>query len=431
MLTAVIVGLVLFDLVVEVYEHYLDHHKGRFHKNLFKKAIKELMILGLISFVLFILKDQAIYDQSDDILTNTFDRLLELHGEMAAHDWKWYAAWPPRYFTGLRQAQVLEYHLFRSVFLRLNRSLLTPAFDFSKYSAAIVDEWIVVFFDVGWASWLLAVVVLFFTVPITDPTDESEAVSAHGEFVFGAALVVLELLVLAYCNHAHRKVIARMGVVGGFKGIGAVLQELWVEPKHHMGEETSAIDVRDLLLAAPVKAPTLEQLTSEASGQGASQAQVNFKSVRGSSTSSVSGMKRSNASTGSITGLANQEPSASSSTATVNPPPATTTTTTIAAPGPAAPGNGNKSNNDDASFTPVAAAPAGGEKKVEAGGGGAGEDAAAVDGDPLWLPPGRVQNCSMGGDPFILATLRPPQRVVDSLPDVLKGFAIKAATCHS
>ncbi len=40
----------------------------------------------------------------------------------------------------MKQAQVIEYHLFRSVFLRLNRSLLTPAFDFSKYSGAIVDE---------------------------------------------------------------------------------------------------------------------------------------------------------------------------------------------------------------------------------------------------------------------------------------------------
>ncbi|CAN0556848.1 unnamed protein product [Ectocarpus sp. 12 AP-2014] len=152
-----------------------------------------------------------------------------------------------------------------------------------------------------------------------------------------------------------------MGVVGGFKGIGAVLQELWVEPKHHMGEETAAIDVKDLLLAAPVKAPTLEQLTSEASGHGASQAQVNFKSVRGSSSSSVSGMRRSNGSTGSITGIANQESSASSSTATVDPPPATTATTR-APPGPASPANGNKSN-DDASFAPVAAAPAGGETK--------------------------------------------------------------------
>lgn len=67
----------------------------------------------------------------------------------------------------MKQAQVIEYHLFRSVFLRLNRSLLTPAFDFSKYSGAIVDELIVRFFDVGWASWLLAVVVLFVTLPIT------------------------------------------------------------------------------------------------------------------------------------------------------------------------------------------------------------------------------------------------------------------------
>ena len=39
----------------------------------FEKALKELMILGTISFVLFILKDQNIYDQSDDTFTNTFD----------------------------------------------------------------------------------------------------------------------------------------------------------------------------------------------------------------------------------------------------------------------------------------------------------------------------------------------------------------------
>lgn len=41
MLTIVIVGLVLFDLVVESYEHYLHHHKGRFHQNLFKKVLMQ------------------------------------------------------------------------------------------------------------------------------------------------------------------------------------------------------------------------------------------------------------------------------------------------------------------------------------------------------------------------------------------------------
>lgn len=43
------------------------------------------------------------------------------------------------------------------------------------------------------------------------------------------------------------------------------MQELWVEPKHYLGEETAAIDVKDLLRAAPVKAPTREELTSEVS----------------------------------------------------------------------------------------------------------------------------------------------------------------------
>lgn len=63
------------------------------------------------------------------------------------------------------------------MFLRLNRSVLTPAFDFSKYSGAIVDELIVVFFDVGWASWLLAVLVLFFTLPITSEVGQAEAMA--------------------------------------------------------------------------------------------------------------------------------------------------------------------------------------------------------------------------------------------------------------
>lgn len=48
-----------------------------------------------------------------------------------------------------------------------------------------------------------------------------------------------------------------------------------------------------------------------------------------------------------------------------------------------------------------------------------------ADCDPLWLPPGRVQNCAMGGDPFVLAVLRPPQRVVDALPGLLTGWEIK------
>lgn len=72
-----------------------------------------------------------------------------------------------RYMKYLRQVQILEYHLFRSVFLRLNRSLLTPAFDFAKYSASIVDEIIISHFDFGWRSWLMAVIVFYFTLPIT------------------------------------------------------------------------------------------------------------------------------------------------------------------------------------------------------------------------------------------------------------------------
>lgn len=38
MLTIVIVALVLFDLIVESYEHYLHHHKDRFHQKLFNKV---------------------------------------------------------------------------------------------------------------------------------------------------------------------------------------------------------------------------------------------------------------------------------------------------------------------------------------------------------------------------------------------------------
>lgn len=37
------------------------------------QAIKECMILGFISFVLFILKDQAVVEASDEVFANTFD----------------------------------------------------------------------------------------------------------------------------------------------------------------------------------------------------------------------------------------------------------------------------------------------------------------------------------------------------------------------
>lgn len=38
-----------------------------------------------------------------------------------------------------------------------------------------------------------------------------------------------------------------------------------MEPQHHMGQETSAIDVKDLLAAMPVKTPTLDERTRDLS----------------------------------------------------------------------------------------------------------------------------------------------------------------------
>ena len=37
----------------------------------------------------------------------------------------------------------------------------------------------------------------------------------------------------------------------------------------------------------------------------------------------------------------------------------------------------------------------------------------------------------MGGDPFVLMTLRPPQSVVDRLPELLKGVSIKVSLCFA
>eukprot|EP00752_Nemacystus_decipiens_P003659 g3373.t1 len=457
MLTIVIVGLVLFDQVVETYEHYLHHHKGRFHRSLFKKAVKELMILGLISFVLFLIKDQRLIDLDDDIVTNTFDfvnlflffvgvsfvlaavlivnttaplktrwdtyanvpleRLLQLHKEMVTNSWKWYLAWPPRYFMGLRQAQVIEYHLFRSVFLRLNRSLLTPAFDYSKYSGAIVNELILEYYDVGWGSWLLAVVVLFFTVPITTSDDGSEAVSAHGAIIFGFVLVGIELLVCGFISYAHQKVTARMGAVGGFKGVGKVLEELWVEPQHHFGQETSAIDVKDLLKSAPVNA----------AGVGASAAEVNFKVGRGSSSSTAS-MRRANGSANSSThGIVD------SSRATTSGATAASATSSSSSMRHSSSSGGSLNLlppvvQPSSASTAVAAPDNGESPEMEELPAAAGSPSAETAWDPLYLPPGRVQNCAMGGDPFVLAVLRPPQSVVDRLPEVLKGFDVKVGS---
>ena len=44
----------------------------------------------------------------------------------------------------------------------------------------------------------------------------------------------------------------------------AMAQELWVEPVHYMGMDMAAIDVKDLLKAAPIDAPTRQELTASA-----------------------------------------------------------------------------------------------------------------------------------------------------------------------
>lgn len=90
-----------------------------------------------------------------------------------------------RYTKYIRQVQILHYHLFRSVFLRLNRSLLTPAFDFAKYSGAIVDEIILFNFDIDWRSWLGAMILLYFTVPITLAVRLMEGGREGGYAIFG------------------------------------------------------------------------------------------------------------------------------------------------------------------------------------------------------------------------------------------------------
>ncbi|CAN0045563.1 unnamed protein product, partial [Hapterophycus canaliculatus] len=222
------------------------------------------------------------------------------------------------------------------------------------------------------------------------------------------------------------------------------LQELWVEPKHHMGQETSAIDVKDLLLAAPVKAPTLEQLTSEvsASGLGASQAQVNFRARRGAASGSIStnthavggGAGNGGVPSKATPAAAGEAPGDSPAEGPPQPPPSGRVAAASASTG----SNGDKSvktSNGHLPFVPAAVAPAREEGSTKSpivapaaspacvaiGPGCAG----CAECDPLWLPPGRVQNCSMGGDPFVLAVLRPSQRVIDTLPTLLEGFEIK------
>ena len=52
----------------------------------------------------------------------------------------------------------------------------------------------------------------------------SVQVTALGAFNFGVAVLMMELVTCGYINYAYCKVVARMGVVGGFEGIGEVLQ---------------------------------------------------------------------------------------------------------------------------------------------------------------------------------------------------------------
>ena len=67
------------------------------------------------------------------------------------------------------------------------------------------------------------------TLPLTSNAalkvnDSNVEVTALGTFIFGGAVLVMELVTYVYINYAYGTVIARMGVIGGFRGIGEVLQ---------------------------------------------------------------------------------------------------------------------------------------------------------------------------------------------------------------
>lgn len=54
--------------------------------------------------------------------------------------------------------------------------------------------------------------------------DDSGRVSVYGAVCFGGTILVCECLICAYVHYAHKKVIAGMGSVNGFRGMDKVLQ---------------------------------------------------------------------------------------------------------------------------------------------------------------------------------------------------------------
>ncbi|CAM9890786.1 unnamed protein product [Discosporangium mesarthrocarpum] len=147
MMTVVLAGLLVFDeLVVEKIEHHL-RHTSIFHVDLFNKTLKELMILGLISFSLFIIKDNTLVEDGStfynpsaiefvklflffmgvsfvlaamalarftgpikeryDKYANTkLEVLVKKHNNMVEKTWWYYTTHPFTYFRELHTAQV-------------------------------------------------------------------------------------------------------------------------------------------------------------------------------------------------------------------------------------------------------------------------------------------------------------------------------------
>ena len=63
---------------------------------------------------------------------------------------------------------------------------------------------------------LLLPLFIYFVLPYQE--GGTAQVSAHGAILFGVALLALECLTCAYTHFAHKMVMARVGVVGGYKG---------------------------------------------------------------------------------------------------------------------------------------------------------------------------------------------------------------------
>ncbi|CAM9653679.1 unnamed protein product [Chrysoparadoxa australica] len=292
--TAIVVILAILETVLHRYEHRLAHDRKHFKLKLLNLTLRDMMLLGLISFALFLWT--SVNPDAEDLVEVKFANsvvvfmaiflmvstpffvypmrltwkiaeqhtsLRELMDEAAATDrgLLYHLGHPFKIMSYFKTKLKLEYHLFRSCFLHIYGEEVGKSFYYTKYCKRMAEKLVIRLVTIAPASWLLFIVTLLSLMVLQKRLDGPH-LSLAGLCIFGWTALAVEVGAFVLIRRAFGRAQQAMGVKHPFvTGSEAeALRRVWVSQRGTLTESSNSTARRPSLTKTPSLMMSLKRL---------------------------------------------------------------------------------------------------------------------------------------------------------------------------